>query len=199
MLGRARERARDLASSNIDFLEADASTYPFAGDADLVFSRAGVMFFGDPGAAFANLRRALRPGGRLVFVCFRDRQLNSWWTVPPAAAAAIVPPEPPTPPHEPGPFSLCDEARLRAILCGAGFVGTICEPVDDSAVIASEPDSAADFCIKAGPAARVVASASDEVRMRVLGAMRDSLSHHSGSAGVSLRAASWVVQATIPS
>jgi hypothetical protein len=120
------------------------------------------MFFGNPAAAFANLRRALRPGGRLAFVCFRDRQLDSWWTVPLAAAATIVPPEPPTPAHESGPFSLSDEARLRAILGGAGFVGTICEPMDPDVVIGSDLDSGTDFCINAGPAARMVAGASDE-------------------------------------
>jgi SAM-dependent methyltransferase len=195
MLGRARERAHDLAISNIQFVESDASTYPFGGDADLVFSRVGVMFFSDPAAGFANLRRALRPGGRLVFVCFRDRQLNSWWTVPLAAAATILPPDAPTPPNEPGPFSLSDEVRLQTILDAAGFVGTICEPVEHDIVIGSEPDSATDFCLNAGPAARVIAGASDEARIRVWRTIRESLLRYSGSAGVSLRAATWVIHA----
>ena len=130
MLARARERARTLGVANVEFVQADASTHAFAGSANLVFSRAGVMFFGDPVAAFANLRRALRPGGRLVFVCFREREVNSWWTVPLAAAATVVAAEQPTPAHEPGPFSLSDETRLRAVLDHSGFVGTVCEPAD---------------------------------------------------------------------
>jgi SAM-dependent methyltransferase len=195
MLARARERARTLGIANLEFVEADASTYKFGGAADLVFSRVGVMFFRDPIAAFGNLRRALRSGGRLVFVCFRGRELNSWWVVPLSAAATVVPPEPPTPPHEPGPFSLADRERLRAILDGAGFVDAVCEPVDHDIVIGSNIESATEFILNAGPAARVIAKANDEVRARVRAAIMQSLAPHLGSAGVSFHAATWIIQA----
>jgi len=112
MLARARERARGQRLVNVEFAHADASTYAFAGDRDVVFSRFGVMFFREPIAAFTNLRRALGPGGRLTFVCFGDRELNTWWTVPVAAASTVVAPPPPTPPREPGPFALAEEGYI---------------------------------------------------------------------------------------
>jgi SAM-dependent methyltransferase len=199
MLARARERAQTLRVAHLKFVEADASTYAFAGDADLVFSRVGIMFFRDPVAAFANVRRALQPEGRIVFVCFRDRALNSWWTVPLSAAATVVPPEPPTPLSEPGPFSLAEKDRVRAILDAAGFAGTICEPVDHDIVVGDDADSATDFILNAGPVARVVANASDEVRARVRSAIRQSLASNAGAKGVSFRAATWVVEARNPS
>lgn len=198
MLARARERAHGLEVANLEFVQADASTYAFPGGADVVFSRVGVMFFRDPVAAFANLRRALRPGGRLVFVCFRDRELNSWWTIPLAAAATVVPAEPPTPAHEPGPFSLADENRLRAVLDGSGFVGAVCEPVDHDIVLGADVDSATEFIVSAGPVARVIAAASDEIGARVHTALRQSLARHAGSSGVSLHAATWIVRARTP-
>jgi SAM-dependent methyltransferase len=198
MLARARERAHALEVANLEFVEADASTYRFAGDADLVFSRVGVMFFRDPVTAFANLRRALRPGGRFVFVCFRDRQLNSWWTIPLGAAGTVIPAEPLAAPHEPGPFSLADESRLRAVLNGSGFAGVVCEPADQDIVLADDVDSATEFAVNAGPVARVVAGASDENRALVRAAIRQSLARFAGPGGVSLHAATWIVQARNP-
>jgi SAM-dependent methyltransferase len=198
MLARARERARTLEFANLEFVQADASNYTFDDRADVVFSRVGIMFFHDPVAAFANLRRALRPGGRLVFVCFRDRGLNPWWSVPLAAAATVVPPEPPTPPHEPGPFSLSDENRLRGVLDGSGFVGAICEPFDQDIIVGDEVNSATEFMLNAGPVARVIGGVSDEMRERVRAALRQRLAQHVGSGGVPLRAATWIVQARNP-
>ena len=73
MLEPARQRVAAAAIGNIELLEADAQVHPFAAGAfDAMISRFGLMFFEDPDAAFANLARALRPGGRLVFVCWPD-------------------------------------------------------------------------------------------------------------------------------
>ncbi len=199
MLGRARQRANDLALTNVQCVEADASTYSFKGNADLIFSRFGVMFFADPVVAFSNLRRALRPGGRLTFVCFGDRQLNDWWRVPMAAAWTVVPAEAPTPASEPGPFSLADETRIRTILKDSGFADAMCEAVDCDVVLGADPASTAEFMINAGPAARAVAGANDATRSRVHDAIADALSRHVGSEGVSLRAAVWIVRAVNPS
>ena len=81
MLGRARERIGERAG--VAYVCADATTYGFApGWADLLFSRFGVMFFGDPVAAFANMRCGLRPGGRTVFACWRKPAENPWMMLP---------------------------------------------------------------------------------------------------------------------
>ena len=77
MLTRANERAEALGIANVRFVNADASTFTSDDAFNLVFSRAGIMFFRDPIGAFSNLRRVLRPGGRLAFVCSRDQGLKS--------------------------------------------------------------------------------------------------------------------------
>ena len=133
-----------------------------------------------------------------MFVCFREREINSWWTVPLAAAATVVAAEQPTPAYEPGPFSLSDETRLRAVLDHSGFVGTVCEPADHDLMLGADVDFATEFIVNAGPAVRAVAGATDEIRARVRAAIRQSLARHAGRAGVSLRAATWMVPATKP-
>ncbi|MBV8334334.1 MAG: methyltransferase domain-containing protein, partial [Alphaproteobacteria bacterium] len=185
MLKRARERARAAGVANIEFIHADAATHTFSLVADLLFSRTGVMFFSDPIAAFGNLRRALRAGGRLAFVCFRERQ-HTWWTVPLSAVATIVAAGPATPPHQPDPFSLRDDNHLRSILDGAGFIDVVCEAVDYALALGADLDSATDFVINAGPAARALASVNDQHRMQAREVLRQALSQHQNSAGVSL-------------
>jgi SAM-dependent methyltransferase len=198
MLKRAHERAQTAGVTNIEFIHADASTHTFSLGADLIFSRTGVMFFSDPIAAFSNLRRALRTGGRLAFVCFRERQLNTWWTVPLAAVGTVLAVEPPTPPNQPDPFSLGDDKHLRSILDGAGFVDAVCEAVDYALVLGTDLDSATDFVINAGPAARALASVNDEQRRHARAVIRQALAQHQNSIGVSLQAATWIVRAANP-
>ena len=80
-------RARSPGANDVTFLEADAQTAAFEpGAFDAAFSRFGVMFFADPPAAFANIRRALKPGGRLAFICWRGMVDNPIMTLPMMAA-----------------------------------------------------------------------------------------------------------------
>ncbi|MGH7878275.1 MAG: class I SAM-dependent methyltransferase, partial [Candidatus Binataceae bacterium] len=79
----ARERIAQSGLRNISLLEGDAQTYALeAGRFDLIASRFGVMFFSDPAAAFGNLRRAARPGGRLCFACWGALKENPQWLIP---------------------------------------------------------------------------------------------------------------------
>jgi ubiquinone/menaquinone biosynthesis C-methylase UbiE len=121
MLALARKRAEGFP--NVRLIEGDAQVQPFApGGFDGVFSRFGVMFFSDPTAAFANLRRALKPQGRLVFACWRTVAENPFMTLPAAAASAhLGPPGPPPDPTAPGPFAFADPERVRGVLQGAGL------------------------------------------------------------------------------
>lgn len=81
MLAEARSRAEREGVANVSFAQGDAQVHPFgAGAFDAAVSRYGVMFFADPVAAFGNIGRALRPGGRLAFVCPADAALNGWVT-----------------------------------------------------------------------------------------------------------------------
>jgi ubiquinone/menaquinone biosynthesis C-methylase UbiE len=99
MLARAKERADGLP--NVSFELSDATTHGFARSFDAVVSRFGVMFFANPVAAFANLRSALRPGGRVVFIAWRSAPENPWVRIPGEAASAHVPPLPRPGPDDP--------------------------------------------------------------------------------------------------
>ncbi len=121
MLARAEERVAASGVSHVRLRRADAQVVDLEpGSFDLVFSRFGVMFFADPIGAFANLRRALRPGGRMVFACWQAPSANPWMAVVNRGAARIFSLEPP-PPDGPGPFGLCDPDRIDAILRAAAF------------------------------------------------------------------------------
>ncbi|MDF2901645.1 MAG: SAM-dependent methyltransferase, partial [Phenylobacterium sp.] len=112
MLEVARQRAAG-AAANVSFIEADAQTHAFQnGGFDLAISRFGVMFFDDPTAAFRNIGAALRPGGRLSFVCWRPMLENAWMATPLFAAMPLLPPLPPPDPAAPGPFAFADPERV---------------------------------------------------------------------------------------
>jgi ubiquinone/menaquinone biosynthesis C-methylase UbiE len=129
MLELARKRAE--GSPNLRFVEADAQVHDFgSGGFDAVFSRFGVMFFADPAAAFTNLRRALRAGGRMVFVCWAPLAENPWMSTPMIAAAKHLPGGgAPPQPDAPGPFAFADPDRVRGVLQAAGFGDIGCEKV----------------------------------------------------------------------
>lgn len=193
MLAVARRRAASAA--NAAFLEADAQTHPFPpGAADAIFSRFGVMFFEDPSAAFANIRAALKPGGRLGFVCWRPFPLNEWMLVPLQAALALVPAPPPPPdPFAPGPFAFADADRVRGILEGAGFSEIAIEPHD--ARIGGNPlDEAVDLALRVGPLGMLLRENPDR-KEAVIAAVREALRPHEGPDGVMLNSATWIVTA----
>jgi SAM-dependent methyltransferase len=135
--------------------QAELSCHAFAPNIfDLVFSRFGVMFFSDPQAAFANVRRAMKPGGRLALAVFRAASEGLWPHGPLDAVRHLLPPIPTPGPEEPGPFSWADPARVHRILQSAGFREVSLTLVDPAIQLAStgEAAEAADFVHGAWPA-----------------------------------------------
>ncbi|MBW8812356.1 MAG: methyltransferase domain-containing protein [Caulobacterales bacterium] len=192
LLALARRRA--AGRSGVEFLEADAQTHPFAlGGYDAVFSRFGVMFFADPAAAFANLRRALKPGGRLAFVCWRTPAENEVMTLPMVAASAFLPPPPPAEPGAPGPFAFADPERVRGILRAAGFADVDLAP-HDLKIGAGSLEDALGLALRVGPLGAALREHPDK-RERVVDAMRAALATRDGPDGVKLQSATWVVTA----
>ena len=115
-------RARLAETPNVTLTLADALTWSLPGEpADLLFSRFGVMFFGDPVAAFANLRRSLKPAGRFAFAAWAPLDQNPWMNLPLQAAFTVIPPPPPADPDEPGQFAFGNPARVLRILHDAGY------------------------------------------------------------------------------
>jgi SAM-dependent methyltransferase len=140
MLARGRERAARLGIGNVEFVHADIQVHDFgASRCDAADSRFGVMFFTGPVTAFANVGRALRPGGVLSFGCWQGVFDNEWMLIPGAAVAEVTGSLPPMPgPDEPGPFSLADPGRVRAVLDAAGFGSVTITPHADHIVISED-------------------------------------------------------------
>ena len=197
------ERARQLAASEgvtVAFELADAQTHAFApGSIDVLFSRFGVMFFADPGAAFANLRTALRPGGRLAFVCWQALPDNTWMAVPLGAALQHIPPPPLPAPGAPGPFSFADPDRVRGILAQGGFANVRLEDVRQTVTVGAGAglDGTVEFMLQMGPAAAALRESPDPgLRPRVAAAVREAIAPYLTPQGVRMDSASWVVTAT---
>lgn len=189
----ARRRLERVPGASV--LEADAQTHGFEpGAFDAVFSRFGVMFFSDPAAAFANIRKALKSGGRLAFVCWRPLALNGWMTIPLSAGLKHIDAQPQIPdPHAPGPFAFADPGRVCGILEGAGFGEVAIEPRDF--LIGGNPlDEAADLAMRVGPLSRLLAEHPDR-REAVVATLRETLSAHVGEDGVRMPGAVWIVTA----
>jgi SAM-dependent methyltransferase len=201
MLARATEAAAQAGARNVTFVEADAQVHPFTpGSFDAVFSRFGVMFFIDPARAFANLRAALRPGGRLAFVCWQELPKNPWLFVALAAAVPYLPDLQPPPPGAPGPFALADPGRLRGILEAAGFRGVDLLDVQEELTLGGggDLDDAVSFITEGvGPTSAAVRDLQPAVRVKVLGAVRDALAPYATTGGVRLGSAAWIVTAGV--
>jgi SAM-dependent methyltransferase len=194
MLNVARARAA-AQNADIVFIEADASDYDFQPVFDLVFSRFGIMFFADPVAAFANLRKALAPAGRLVFACWRNFELNGWAWEPMQAARPLLPPQEPADPFAPGPFAFADGGRLRRILQDAGYKGIDLELFDGAVNMGATVQDAAAEALNIGPLARAATGLDEATREKIRRVVEGVYARHLAPSGVQPPAACWFVRA----
>jgi SAM-dependent methyltransferase len=191
-----RARARPAGGSPIAWIEADAQTHPFAPEHDVALSRFGVMFFEESRTAFANVRRALRPGGRLVVLCWRALAENAWVHVPRDAVLTVLPEPAPSPPGGPGPFRFADGEALVDLLGQAGFTGAAVAPIDHPVAIGADAEAAARFAATVGPIAGLLREIEDPaLRERALAAMRQAMP---AERPVRLGAACWLATAVNP-
>ncbi len=191
MLDLARTRAACLA--NVSFLQADAQVAQFAFPFDAVFSRFGVMFFVDPAAAFANIAAAMRPGGRMAFVCWRTMAENVWMTVPLQAALRHVPAPEPEDPEAPGPFAFSQAERVQRILQAAGF-GSIIITAYDVPIGGFDLPAAVALSLRVGPLGRLLRTAPEQ-RDEVMESVRVAMENYVTADGVMMPSASWIVTA----
>ena len=183
MVDAARARSAGAAA----FLRADAQVHPFPDAAfDVVLSRTGASFFGDPPAAFANLARATAPGGRLALLTWQAATRNEWFTEITSALAGR--PFPGPPPGVPGPFALADPEVVHALLGGAGFVDVEITDAREPAVFGRDPVVARDVMASL---LGWLATAPD-ARAALLAVM----AAHAGPDGVTFGSAAWLVTAT---
>jgi SAM-dependent methyltransferase len=204
LIDRARALARhDTPAALFQVADASRAELP-EGAFDILFSRFGVMFFDDPTAAFAHMRRALRPAGRVAFVCWRGAAENDWMRLPVCALKGIVPASALPDPEAPGPFSFGDRERVARILTAAGFTEIVISPFDaavpfgegktrDAAI-----DDAVKMTLEVGPLSRALADQPDDICARASAAVRAAFASLPGEGAVMINGAAWVVMARNP-
>ncbi len=194
LLAVARTRAVDQAG--IEFLEADAQTFDFEpASYDAIYSRFGVMFFADPTAAFANLRKALKPEGRLTFVCWRAPADNLFMALPMIAARTVLPETASTAPdpEAPGPFGFANPDRVRRILDGAGFRDVQITPYDE-AIGAGDLEQSLSTSLRVGPLGGILRDNPDH-QDQILAAVRAAMETYVTPDGMRVPAGVWIVTA----
>jgi len=189
------EAAKARASGRTDFILADASDYPFRPEFDLVFSRLGLMFFADPVASFTNIRRALKPGGRLAFLCWCPQAEVCYLWQPYQMARDLLPPLDPTPDNEPGPFGLADSARTKTILETAGWHDVRIARATPPSLLGATPKEAAEQVMNMGPLARLMRAADDTAKAKVLARITPYFTQFRTPEGIAPPAACWLVDA----
>ena len=202
-LEKGRRDAAAEGRRNVRFVVADVQTYPFETTFDFAFSRFGMMFFANPVAAMRNVRRALVPGGRAMFITWRTIDDNPWLGVPKATVLRFLPP-----PGEdaatcgPGPFAMANPDVVRAQLAAAGFVDATFERVDGPVMVGRDVEQAIDFQLMLGPAGEIVREArelADARRGEIDEALRAELGRYVASDGsVRMQSSSWTITARNP-
>lgn len=196
MLARGRSLASAEGLDHVRFEQADAQVHPFEVEAfDVAISHFGAMFFSDPVAGFANIRRGLRPGGRLVLLAWRELARNEWITaVRTALAAGRDLPSPP--PGAPGPSRLADQSIATAGLREAGFGKVDFVSVDEPIWFGADADDAYSFVSTFGITRGLTADLDPAVRAAALDQLRSSLKDHETSDGVQYGASAWLITAS---
>ncbi|MFY0691212.1 MAG: class I SAM-dependent methyltransferase [Paracoccaceae bacterium] len=197
-----RQEAASRGLDNVRFEVADVETHPFAGEYDMVFSRFGTMFFSNPVPALRNMRMALRPGGRMTHIVWRQRSDNPWLN----AAKDIVlehlpPPDDDAQSCGPGPFSMANEDMVRGMMKAAGFEDITFDRVDASVRMGNDIEDSIGFQMALGPAGEVVREAGDiavEKDADIRADLRELLAPHVTEDGVWMGSSSWVISARNP-
>jgi SAM-dependent methyltransferase len=201
-LAAGREDAEAAGLANVRFVAADVQRYPFAPTYDLCFSRFGMMFFANPGAAMRNLHAALRPGGELLFIVWRALDDNPFMRIPKETVLRYLPP-----PGDdaqtcgPGPFSMANPDVVRAQLAAAGFIDVAFERNDGPVMVGEDVEQAMQFQLALGPAGEIVREAGPQAeaqKPRIEAALREALAPYRTAEGIVMQSSSWAISARRP-
>jgi len=189
--------ARARGRAGLRFEAGDAARWaPAAGRFDLIVSRHGVMFFDDPGAAFAHIGSLAAPEAPLVFSCFRDRAENPWVGALGPIFERFAPEALAAPPPPVGPFAFADPERIERIVTGAGFAAPSIEAFDFDFVAGAGGDPVADalaFFRRIGPFAALLKALGEEAGGAAADQLAAILAAHRAGGRIAFRAAAWIV------
>jgi len=199
----AHKDAEERGAANVSFLRADAEiALPNAGF-DFVFARFGTMFFANPVAGLRNMRKALRPGGRMVHIVWRDRADNPWLSMAKDVVLHFLA-EPGADARTcgPGPFSMADETVVRRMMEVAGYQNIEFQRVDAPVLVGNDVEDAIAFQLAIGPAGEVFREAgqdAEEKREQIEAALAEAINRQKiSSEGIVMDSSSWVISATNP-
>jgi SAM-dependent methyltransferase len=195
MLTNARVRSAAAGLTNVTFVHGDAQVHDFEPESfDVIISNAGAMFFDDKVAAFTNLRRALRPGGRIALMAWQRLEDNEWLTV--LREALAMGRDLPSPlVGMPGPFGLADREQVSALLSETGFTDVRFGDVREPSVFGATTAEAYALMSDDGPTRGLLEDLSDADKATALDQLRAVIAAHETPSGVTFGSASWLIQA----
>lgn len=195
MLDDARRRSNEEGLNNTEFLHADAQVHPFEpGSFDVAISVFGAMFFADPLAAFTNIRRSLRPGGRLAFLSWQGFEHNEWLTtIFDSLRAGRNLPTPAA--GTPGPFGLADAEAVSTLLREAGFVDGRLTSIAAPMWLGGTSEEAWEFVAEMGFVKGLTGDLDDLTRDEAMADLRRRISANETAGGVTLGSAAWLITA----
>ena len=195
MLSNARVRSAAAGLTNVTFVHGDAQVHDFEPESfDVIISNAGAMFFDDKVAAFTNLRRALRPGGRLALMAWQRLEGNEWLTV--LREALAMGRDLPSPlVGMPGPFGLADREQVSALLSETGFTDVGFGDVREPSVFGATTAEAYALMSDDGPTRGLLEDLSVADKATALDQLRAVIAAHETPSGVIFGSASWLIQA----
>jgi ubiquinone/menaquinone biosynthesis C-methylase UbiE len=197
-----RHLADEQDITNLSFVESDVEIHPFQGEYDFCFSRFGMMFFSNPVFALRNIRKALKPGGQLMFIVWRTIEDNPWFGLPKQTVLEFLPP-----PSDgaqtcgPGPFSMASQDVVTRQLHAAGFDSVKFQRTDGLVMVGQTIDEAIDFQLAIGPAGEIYREAGELARARgkeIRAALAEVLSPYLTDQGVVIPSSSWTITANNP-
>ena len=199
----ARKDIEARGLTNVSFLRGDAEISLPANEFDFVFARFGTMFFANPVAGLRNMRNALRPGGRMVHIVWRNRTDNPWLSMAKDVVLRFLP-EPGADAQTcgPGPFSMADETTVRAMMKAAGYNNVELRRVDAPVLVGHDVKDAIAFQLAIGPAGEVFREAgteAEEKRELIEAALAEAINQQKIAAdGIVMDSSSWVISANNP-
>jgi ubiquinone/menaquinone biosynthesis C-methylase UbiE len=199
----ARRATRAAELANVTYLRGDAEIALPDARFDFVFSRFGTMFFANPVAGLRNMRKALKPGGRMVHIVWRNRADNPWLSMAKDVVLGFLPqPGDDARTCGPGPFSMSDEATVAAMMKSAGYENVAFRRVDAPVLVGHNVQDAIAFQLAIGPAGEVFREAgaeAEEKRARIEAALAEAINRQKTAAeGIVMDSSSWVISATNP-
>ncbi len=197
---------RDVEASGlktIRLMRGDAEIALPTDEFDFVFARFGTMFFANPVAGLRNMRRALKPGGRMVHIVWRNRADNPWLSMAKDVVLRFLPePGDGAQTCGPGPFSMSNEDTVRGMMKAAGYAQIEFRKVDEPVLIGRDVADAMAFQLAIGPAGEVFREAgavAETKRAQIEAALAEAINRQKiGADGIVMDSSSWVISGTNP-